>query len=146
MVLELTEQLLLESSELVLELHRQHGLVFAIDDFGTGFSSLQTVIELALEGGVRYLKLDGSLIRNAAEHPASERIMRISQQMAGELQLETVAEMIETLQERDLVRDIGIDLGQGYLIGVPDPVGVWRGKLAYLEAVHGRDPTIGFAY
>ena len=145
-VLELTEQTLLEARELVLDLHRRHGLVFAIDDFGTGFSSLQTVIELALEGGVRYLKLDGSLTRSVITHEASERIMRITRQMASELQLETVAEMLETVEQRERVRDIGIDLGQGYLLGVPDPVGVWQGKLNYMESMRSRDREPGFAY
>ena len=95
---------------------------------------------------MRYLKLDGSLTRSVITHEASERIMRITRQMASELQLETVAEMLETVEQRERVRDIGIDLGQGYLLGVPDPVGVWQGKLNYMESMRSRDREPGFAY
>jgi len=125
-VLELTEQILLETRGCLAELHRRQGLIFAIDDFGTGFSSLQTVIELA-------------------RHEASERIVRITSQMAHELQLETVAEMIETMEQRERIRELGIDLGQGYLMGIPDTVGMWLGKLNYLESKQSPDAP-GFVY
>ncbi len=133
-VLELTEQILLENLELVFRLHQQHGLNFAIDDFGTGFSSLQTVIELALKGGIQYLKIDGSLTQQLGDNPASEQIIRITQQMARELDLKTVVEYIETLEQMDTLEGIDIDFGQGYLLGIPDPVKVWLGKLAYLQS------------
>ncbi len=133
-VLELTEQILLENLELVFRLHQQHGLNFAIDDFGTGFSSLQTVIELALKGGIQYLKIDGSLTQQLGQNPASEQIIRITQQMARELKLQTVVEYIETLDQMDTLNGIDIDFGQGYLLGIPDPVKVWLGKLAYLQS------------
>lgn len=145
-VLELTEQVLLDAQKLVVDLHGRHGLTFAIDDFGTGYSSLHTVIELALEGGVRYLKLDGSLTRTLSSHPASERILRITRQMASELHLETVAEMIETQEEHDRMEQLGIDLGQGYLIGIPDPVPVWVGKMNYLKARQSQNQQSGFVY
>ncbi len=133
-IVELTEQVLLERRDLVSELHRTHGLHFAIDDFGTGYSTLQLVIELALEGCIRYLKLDGSLTRNLTSHEASERIMHITRQMAHELGLETVVEVIETAAQLQKLRGLAMDLGQGYLLGVPDSVAVWRGKLNYLKS------------
>lgn len=139
-ILELTEQVLLERRELVYELHRNHGVAFAIDDFGTGYSTLQIVIELALEGSIRYLKLDGSLTRNITTSVASERIMHITQQMARDLGLETVVEFIETAAQATKLEALEMDLGQGYLLGVPDPVPVWRGKINYLQS---KRPTAG---
>ena len=133
-IVELTEQVLLERRDLVSGLHRTHGLHFAIDDFGTGYSTLQLVIELALEGCIRYLKLDGSLTRNVTSHEASERIMHITRQMAHELGLETVVEVIETAAQLQKLRGLAMDLGQGYLLGVPDSVAVWQGKLNYLKS------------
>ncbi len=133
-VLELTEQILLENLELIYRLHRLYGLNFAIDDFGTGFSSLQTVIELAVNGGIQYLKIDGSLTQQLGKNPASEQIIHITQQMARELKLKTVAEYIETAEQQDSLEHSEIDFGQGYLLGIPDPVKVWLGKLAYLRS------------
>ncbi len=133
-IVELTEQVLLERRMLVEELHRRHGLRFAIDDFGTGYSTLQTVIELALEGPIRYLKLDGSLTRTLSTSRASERIMQITQKMARELELQTVVEFIETVEQADRLEALEMDFGQGHLLGVPDPVPVWLGKLSYLES------------
>ncbi|HIE55530.1 MAG TPA: EAL domain-containing protein, partial [Chromatiaceae bacterium] len=118
-VLELTEQVLLEHRSLIHELHRTYGLSFAIDDFGTGYSTLQSVIELALEGSIRYLKIDGSLTRNLTTSLASERIMQITRQMAHELGLKTVVELIETTAQADKLELLRMDLGQGYLLGIP---------------------------
>ncbi|RMG33632.1 MAG: EAL domain-containing protein [Gammaproteobacteria bacterium] len=132
-VIELTEQVLMERRQLITELHREHGLVFAVDDFGVGYSSLQMVIELAMEGSIRYLKLDGSLTRNLTESEAVQRVMQITRQMAHELGLTTVVEVIETLDQFDRLEAMRMDLGQGFLLGVPDTVPVWRGKISYLQ-------------
>ncbi len=142
-VIELTEQILLENLELIYRLHQRHGLNFAIDEFGTGFSSLQTVIELALKGGIQYLKIDGSLTQQLGKNPASEQIIRITRQMARELGLKTVVEYIETLEQKDTLEGIDIDFGQGYLLGIPDPVKVWLGKLAYLRSKAEATLSIG---
>ncbi|WJW75469.1 EAL domain-containing protein [Thiohalobacter sp. IOR34] len=144
-VLELTEQVLLEHRGLVHELHRKYDLVFAVDDFGTGYSTLQTVVELALEGSVRYLKLDGSLTRNIGTSLASEHIMLITRQMAQRLGLETVVEFIETIEQAEKLESLEMDFGQGYLLGVPDPVPVWRGKINYLKSKHAGEQAGGFA-
>ncbi len=143
-VLELTEQVLLERRERVGELHKVHGLVFAIDDFGTGYSTLQTVIELALDGSVRYLKLDGSLTRDVTTSVANQRIMQITRQMAQALSLETVVEFVETVEQANELRSMEMDFGQGYLLGVPDPVPIWLGKLNYLASKNGSVPVAHF--
>ncbi|RMG28977.1 MAG: EAL domain-containing protein [Gammaproteobacteria bacterium] len=145
-VMELTEQVLLEHRALVRDLHEEHGLTFAIDDFGTGYSTLQLVIELALEGTVSYLKLDGSLTRQLGITEASERIMQITRQMAKELNLVTVVEFIETLVQAERLEALQMDLGQGYLLGVPDPVPVWQGKLAYLRSKASLPGESGFTF
>ncbi len=143
-VVELTEHVLLERRELITQLHREHGLCFAIDDFGTGYSTLQLVIELAMEGSIRYLKLDGSLTRKVTTHPASERIMHITHQMAAELGLKTVVEVIEHPSQLEKLQGLGMDIGQGYLLGVPDTARVWLGKFNYLEARAGSNASSPF--
>ena len=52
--------------------------------------------------------------------------------MAHELGLETVVEVIESAAQLEKLTDLEMDLGQGFLLGVPDTVAVWRGKVAYL--------------
>ncbi len=141
-VIELTEQILLNSIELVYRLHNEHGLNFAIDDFGTGYASLQTVIELALRGGIKYLKIDGSLVRTLTTNKASEQIIRITRQMAQELNLRTVVEYVETTGQLDKLVGMELDFGQGYLLGVPDPVPVWQGKLNYIKSKQGSNEAI----
>ncbi len=141
-VVELTEQILLNSVELIYRLHSEHGLNFAIDDFGTGYASLQTVIELALRGGIRYLKIDGSLVRTLTTNKASEQIIRITRQMARELELQTVVEYVETTAQLDKLTEINLDFGQGYLLGVPDPVPVWQGKLNYIKSKQGTNEAV----
>ncbi len=145
-VLELTEQVLFNCRDQVHALHEERGVLFAIDDFGTGYSSLRTVIELATEGSVRYLKLDGSLTESILTHPASEHIVRITQRMARELGLDTVAEYIETPEQQETLERLRIDLGQGFLIGIPDPVPVWKGKMNYLRSSRRADTSLKFAY
>ncbi len=132
-VVELTEQVLFDNMALLHRLHQDQKMIFAIDDFGIGYSSLQSVIDLALEGGVRYLKLDGSLVRRLGKRESDERIVRIIQQMAGELGLATVAEFIENASQLARLRRMEVDYGQGYLLGVPDRIETWLGKVAFLR-------------
>ena len=60
--------------------------------------------------------------------------MQITRQMARELNLVTVVEFIETNRQAEKLEALKMDLGQGYLLGVPDPVPVWQGKLVYLKS------------
>ncbi len=132
-VIELTEQILFQELELVHRLRREWGITFAIDDFGTGFSSLQSVIELAEHSTISYLKLDGSLTVELGNKATAEKIMRIITRMAQELGMRTVIECVESERHLELASEIGLDLGQGYLLGIPDTVPSWLAKVIYLE-------------
>ncbi len=125
LVVELTEQTMLEHTDFVKKLHEDAGLVFAIDDFGTGYSSLLTVVELAETGAVRYLKVDGSLTQQLAQRPAIQRLFGIVHNMASDLSLVTVAEFIEDDFTLALLRKQQINLGQGYFLGKPQDIQGW---------------------
>ncbi len=124
-VLELTEQTMLTQADMVKHLHEEAGLTFAIDDFGTGYSSLTTVVELADAQAVKFLKIDGSLTLQLTQRPAMERLFRIINLLSDDLGLCSVAEFIEDAPTRALLSQIGVQLGQGYLMGKPQPVQAW---------------------
>ena len=94
---------------------RMKGFGLSIDDYGTGYSSLQQLARIAFTE----IKLDQSFIRSAASQQAARIILESSIDMAKKLGIVTVAEGIETEKDWDLLRELGCDLAQGYLIAEP---------------------------
>jgi PAS domain S-box-containing protein len=94
------------------------GCRFALDDFGTGFGSLTYLRHLP----VQYLKIDAAFVRDLCTSPADQRMVQSIVAMAGQFGLRTVAEGVEDAETLALVRDFGVDLAQGYLVGRPKPV------------------------
>jgi diguanylate cyclase (GGDEF)-like protein/PAS domain S-box-containing protein len=98
------------------------GVGAALDDFGTGYSSLAYLHRYPL----RVLKIDKSFVDGldgASPDPHSEALVRTVVQLARALGLQTVAEGVETEAQRDALRGLGCDLGQGYLFGRPARLG-----------------------
>ena len=89
------------------------GFGIALDDIGSGYSSLETALELAPD----YLKIDMSLVRGIDDHPPKQELLRGLQGLAEKLQAALIAEGIETEEELDAIRELGIKCGQGYAIG-----------------------------
>jgi EAL domain-containing protein (putative c-di-GMP-specific phosphodiesterase class I) len=121
LVLELTEQALLEHHDTIRAIHREHGVTFAVDDFGTGYSSLRTVSDLAVERVISVLKIDGSLTRRIAESTEAYKVVLAVAQLARSLDLRVVAEHVETPEVLERLRTTGIECGQGYLFAPPLP-------------------------
>ncbi len=97
---------------------RQHGIRFALDDFGagaSGFSYLKTM-------KVDYLKIDGQFIRDLQSDPLDRATVRCFRDVAAELGTQTIAEFVENEETAALLREIGIDYGQGYLYHRPEPI------------------------
>ncbi len=115
LVLELTEQALLEHHDVIREIHRAHGVTFAVDDFGTGYSSLRTVCDLAVGRVISLLKVDGSLTRRIADSPEAYKVVLAVAHLAKSLDLRVVAEHVETAEVLDRLRTTGIECGQGFL-------------------------------
>ncbi len=95
--------------------YRSHGLRTAIDDFGAGYSGLDLLSEFQPE----LVKLDIALIRNIHLRPASRAIVRAIASLCRELDILTIAEGVETEEELTVLRDIGLELFQGYLFARP---------------------------
>ncbi|MCA1768414.1 MAG: EAL domain-containing protein, partial [Halomonas sp.] len=119
--LEVTESLLLEAKDQarsrMLEL-RERGVRFALDDFGTGYSSLAYLKRLPLD----QLKIDQSFVHDLLEDEASEAIVASTIALAQSLQLEVVAEGVESAAQRDWLLAHGCRVLQGFLFGRPVPL------------------------
>ena len=118
--LEVTEGALLENPDqvqLCLAQLRSAGVQTLLDDFGTGFSSLSYLHRFPLHG----LKIDRSFVAalQSGESGGSTAIVRAIRLLADSLGLEVVAEGIETEEQRQQLRLLGVTLGQGYLFARP---------------------------
>jgi len=101
----------------VLARLRLKGFGLSIDDYGTGFSSLQQLARIPFTE----LKVDRSFVHGAHLRPNLRVILQSALDMARQLDLVTVAEGIETLEDWRLLQDCGCAIGQGYLIAKPMP-------------------------
>ncbi|HEX7952175.1 MAG TPA: EAL domain-containing protein, partial [Burkholderiales bacterium] len=118
--IEITESMVMhdiERSTQVLQALRDAGTRIAMDDFGTGFSSLSYLARLPIDA----LKIDRSFVNTITERPDDAEIASAIISMAQSLGLSTIAEGIETRAQFDMLRAMGCQQGQGYLIGRPLP-------------------------
>jgi diguanylate cyclase (GGDEF)-like protein/PAS domain S-box-containing protein len=98
-----------------LGLLAQMGCRLAIDDFGTGYSSLEVLHHLQLDT----LKIDRCFVDQLSERDTDRSIVAATIAMARQLGLTTLAEGVETEEQFSLLKDLGCDLFQGYLISRP---------------------------
>ncbi|MGZ4804146.1 MAG: EAL domain-containing protein [Acidimicrobiia bacterium] len=118
--LELTENTLMHHTDSVLDaMHalRAQGIHLSIDDFGTGYSSLAYLQRFPVES----LKIDRSFVDGVGHEAGDTSIVRAVVNLAHALGLVAVAEGVETPEQLDVLRSIGCDLAQGYLLGRPAP-------------------------
>jgi EAL domain-containing protein (putative c-di-GMP-specific phosphodiesterase class I) len=118
LMLELTESVLLRKDERVqsdLTQLKAIGVRLAIDDFGTGYSSLSYLRELPID----VLKMDKSFVDDIAISAQRLALAEGIVQIARTLQLEVIAEGIESELQRDLLTSMGCQFGQGYLLAMP---------------------------
>ncbi len=116
--LEITEGVLMENAEVArvaLQKLKALGLTLAVDDFGTGYSSLSYLQRFQLD----CLKIDRSFVSTMLSDKGSDRIVRAIMGLAQSLNMEIVAEGVESPVEVTRLLDLGCDLGQGYLFSRP---------------------------
>ena len=133
LTLELTESLVLDNVEDTIEkMHqlRTKGVRFAVDDFGTGYSSLSYLTRLPLH----QIKIDQSFVRNLGMRPSDDVIVQTIIGMGRNLDLEVIAEGVETQAQKDILAEHGCDLYQGYLLGRPAPVQALQALLQGVSA------------
>ena len=117
-VFELTERAAIEDYAVfrgLLDEFREKGIEVAIDDAGSGYASLEAIASLAPD----YLKITKGLISTLSDEPIKQDLVRMLVDLAGKINAKTIAEGIETVQEYETCRDLGIDLIQGFYIAHP---------------------------
>jgi EAL domain-containing protein (putative c-di-GMP-specific phosphodiesterase class I) len=121
--LEITETALITASAtLAKELAElsELGVRIALDDFGTGYSSLSLLRQFPVD----LVKIDRSFIEPVLRDRSAYAIVKAVLSMCRDMGLPTVAEGIETVEQRDLLRELGCTHGQGFLFGRPVPLSV----------------------
>ena len=118
--LELTESLIMEDLDAnvaLLQELRTRGIALSLDDFGTGYSSLNYLKRFPVDT----LKIDRSFVMEIDQSPDDSAITRAIIEMAHSLNMRVVAEGVETEQHLEILRLMGCDSIQGYLLSRPVP-------------------------
>lgn len=126
--LELTESLLAERMEVAVQKMgrlKKLGVSLALDDFGVGYSSLSYLKQLPLD----QLKIDKGFVADVLTDPHDAAISRAIIALAQSLNLQVVAEGVETQEQRDFLAYQGCDQFQGYLFAPPLPIATLDGFL-----------------
>lgn len=132
--LEVTETMMIENPEVArdtLQRVRSTGVRIALDDFGTGYSSLSLLQQFPIQR----LKIDRAFVSGIADNANDRSLVRSIIAMAGALGLDIVGEGVETVQQLKMLRELGADKAQGYLISHPVPAEAMRSTIAALESL-----------
>jgi len=97
---------------------RALGCRIAIDDFGTGVQSFERLKQLPFD----LLKIDGSFVRNASRHHRDYELVQASVTIAHAFGAAAVAEYVENKATLDCMRELGVQWGQGFVLGSPQPI------------------------
>lgn len=119
--LEVTESAVIENIEVAKKAHeiiQELGFTTSMDDFGVGYSSFSMLKSIPID----VLKIDKSFLSGLLEHRRFQIILESIVDMAHKLRMTTVMEGVETLSEVEYLKEIGIDILQGYYFSKPIPV------------------------
>lgn len=117
----------------ILREYRRLGFRTAIDDFGAGYAGMKLLADFQPD----LIKIDMDIIRNVDTNRARQVIVRNLMRMCEEMDIKVIAEGIETAEERDFLRDAGIQLMQGYLFARPAFRALAQVDVAALGAARG---------
>jgi len=120
--IELTESVLLErasENHAFMERLRNIGVSLALDDFGTGYSSLSYLTTFPFDK----IKIDKSFIGNLSKRHTSSAIISSIVTLARGLDMSVTAEGVETAEQLERLKSLGVNFAQGYLLGRPLPIG-----------------------
>lgn len=102
----------------LIEALQAQGCHFALDDFGTGVSTFSYLKNLR----VNYVKIDGAFICNILENEIDQVMVKAIVEVARVLGMQTIAEFVEDAAVHRHLGELGVDYGQGYWYGRPEPV------------------------
>ncbi len=116
---------------------REKGIRFSIDDFGTGYSSLSYLKRFPIDA----LKIDRSFVSDALKSRGDREIVKTIIAMARNLNIDTVAEGVETPAQKDFLNASGCDSMQGYFFAHPVPADQFKDLLEREERPAGEPPA-----
>ena len=122
-VLEITESEGFENFQDVLSLTskiKEMGGKIAIDDFGTGYSNFSYLLKMQPD----FIKIDGSIIKNIDTDSSAQAITETVVSFSRKLNIKTIAEFVHSEPVLAMVKAIGVDYSQGYLLGEPQALDV----------------------
>lgn len=134
---ELTESCLIENEELALSVIQQFsrlGAQIHLDDFGTGYSSLSQLARFPIDA----IKLDQSFVRDIHKQSISQSLVRAIVAVAQALNLQVIAEGVESAKEDAFLTKNGVNERQGYLFAKPMPAAAFERWLKRYQARHVR--------
>jgi EAL domain-containing protein (putative c-di-GMP-specific phosphodiesterase class I) len=137
--LELTESMLVNNIEEIIVIMKQLkdiGVQFSLDDFGTGYSSLQYLKKLPLD----QLKIDQSFVRDLVKDTHDMSIVRTIIAMAKGLELDVIAEGVETVSQKNKLMSFGCHNFQGFLFSKPLPIEELNKKLGSQHSLLAKNP------
>lgn len=124
LILEITESSAMTVPELVIDFMdrlQMRGICFALDDFGAGFTALRYFKDFFFD----VLKIDGQFIRGISQDPDNLTLARAMITIGQQFDMLTVAEMVETKEDAEVLRQLGVDCMQGYFFGAPTTQPLW---------------------
>jgi EAL domain-containing protein (putative c-di-GMP-specific phosphodiesterase class I) len=125
LILEVTEESAMMMPDLVTVFMRDlqsEGICFALDDFGAGMTSFRHLRDFYFD----ILKIDGQFIRNISKSTDDQVLTEAMVAIARQFDMFTVAECVETAQDAEYLRAIGVDCLQGYYFGAPTTAPPWE--------------------
>ncbi len=113
---------------------KELGCQFALDDFGSGLSSFAYLKNLSVD----YLKIDGMFVKDIIDDPIDRAMVKSINEIGHVMGMQTIAEFVENDEIKGLLREIGVDYGQGYGISKPssfDDLLARSGKVVELKRI-----------
>jgi diguanylate cyclase (GGDEF)-like protein/PAS domain S-box-containing protein len=121
LTIEITETALISNlytAKTVIEKLHGVGCRIALDDFGIGLSSFSYLRNFVVD----FVKIEGSFVRNMLHSKVDYAVVKAINNIAHEIQAQTVAECVESQEILSLVKELGIDFAQGYALELPRPI------------------------
>jgi EAL domain-containing protein (putative c-di-GMP-specific phosphodiesterase class I) len=115
----------LDSADRRIQALRGRGFKVCLDDFGAGAASFAYLRALTVDS----VKIDGRFVRDMAGQPRDGALIRHLASLCRDLEVTTIAEMVETAETEAALKAVGVDYGQGWLYGRPQPQPVMSGQM-----------------
>jgi EAL domain-containing protein (putative c-di-GMP-specific phosphodiesterase class I) len=120
-VFEISEQESIEnfaSFKEIRDYYRSMGFQFALDDTGSGYAGLEALLEIQPE----FIKVDRAFVSGVDQDPARQDMLRALLDIADKTGAKVIGEGLDTIEELEMLHELGIHFGQGWLFGKPTPL------------------------